>query len=423
MQSKHNSFLNETCLETVHSSGLKIKIVKKAGKSRKTAMLAANFGSINREFEYNGKMITVPNGTAHFLEHKLFEGENGNAFDFYAKTGAKANAFTSNDKTAYYFTCTDKFEENLKILLSFISKPYLTDENVQKEKGIIGQEIRMYEDEPSWQGYFGLIRCLYNDHPVKYDIAGSVEDIAPITVDTLMSCYNTFYQPSNMVLCVAGDVDENVILDACDKYFAPVSCISSINQIMPNEPSSIVCEYAEKTMPVSRPLFYIGIKDNDTNLHGIELAKKEMETEMLCEIMFGTSTKFYKELYDKGIINGEFESVYELSDTFAFYFFGGESDHPQTVLDAIKAQISHFLKTGVPNDRFVQVRNMLYGNIIASCDNVSSTVNTLVSYEFSKREPFDTIDVLKNITPDDIMLRAKKLFCPLNIAMSVIKGE
>lgn len=422
MQIKTDKFTGETCYETTHSSGLKIRIVKKPGKSRKTAMIAANFGSINREFEYNGEFVTIPNGTAHFLEHKLFEGENGNAFDFYAKTGAKANAFTSNDKTAYYFICTDKFEENLSILLSFVSNPYLTDENVEKEKGIIGQEIRMYEDEPSWQGYFGLIGCLYKDHPVKYDIAGTVEDIAPITVDTLMSCYNTYYDPSNMVLAVCGDVEVDKVIELCDKYIKPTSN-KKVNQIIPMEKQGIVKEYSEKKMPVSRPLFYIGIKDNDTNLSGMDLAKKEVEIQMLCEMLFGTSTDFYKSLYDSGIINEEFESVYEMSDTFAFYFFGGESDKPEKVLDAIKQTIKKFFETDFDNDRFLQVRNALYGSIIMSCDNVSKIVNSLVSSEFSKREPFDKAAAIKQVTAEDIIARANKLFDPLDIAMSVIKGE
>lgn len=422
MQINRNEFLNETCLETTHSSGLKIRIVKKPGKSRKTAMLATKFGSINRNFEYNGELITIPNGTAHFLEHKLFEGKHGNAFDFYAKTGAKANAYTSNDKTAYYFVCTDKFEENLSILLSFVSNPYLTDENVEKEKGIIGQEIKMYDDDPTWQGYFGLIRCLYKDHPVKYDIAGSVEDIAPITVDTLMSCYNTFYHPSNMVLAVCGDIDENRVLELCDEYLKPSDSIT-ISQILPRESEGVVTPVMEKIMPVARPLFNIGIKDLDTELSGIELAKKEMEIEMLTEIMFGPSTPFYKNLYDKGVINSEFDSAYELSDTFAFVCFAGESDEPQTVLQAIRDEIDKFFKSGFTHDRFVQVRNTLYGCIIASCDNVSTIAGNLVSAEFSRRDPFDRAEVLKTLTPDDIMNRAKKLFCPLDIAMSVIKGE
>lgn len=422
MQTKYNKTMDETCLETVHSSGLTIRIVKKPGKSRKTAMLAAKFGSINREFEYNGKFITVPNGTAHFLEHKLFEGKNGNAFDYYAKTGAKANAYTSNDKTAYYFICTDKFDENLEILLSFISNPYLTDENVEKEKGIIGQEIKMYEDEPSWQGYFGLIGCLYGKHPVKYDIAGTVEDIAPITVDTLMSCYNTFYHPSNMVLSVVGDVDENKVTELCDKYFAAGQDIK-INQKIDMEPQGVVKEYTEKIMPVARPIFHIGIKDNDTNLSGTELAKKETEIEMLTEILFGSSTAFYKELYDKGVINSEFETEYEMSDTFAFCLLAGESDKPMYVLERVKQEISKFLEEGVTEERFKQVRNTLYGEIISSCDNVSQIASMLMTSKLSDREPFDRAEILAKITPDDILNRAKKLFSPLDIAISVIKGE
>ncbi len=422
MLTKYNKITGETCLRTVHPSGLTIDIVKKPGKSRKTAMLAAKFGSINREFEYNGKFITVPNGTAHFLEHKLFEGKNGNAFDFYAKTGAKANAYTSNDKTAYYFICTDKFEENLSILLSFVSNPYLTDENVEKEKGIIGQEIKMYDDEPSWQGYFGLIGNLYGTHPVKYDIAGSVEDIAPITVDTLMSCYNTFYHPSNMVLSVVGDVDENKVISLCDKYFSK-SSVNEINQKIDREPQGVIRPYSEKIMPVSRPIFYIGIKDNDTELSGDLLAKKETETEMLMEILFGPSTPFYKELYDKGLINSEFDTEYEMSDTFAFCLLAGESDKPHDVLDRVKLEISKFLKDGVSNQRFIQARNTLYGELIGSCDNVAQISSMLIASEFSNREPFDRAQILANITADDILARAEKLFLPLDISISVIKGE
>lgn len=422
MQSNFNSIVGEGWLYKKHASGLNIYIIKKPGKSRICAQISTRFGSINRKFNCDGKTVTVPNGTAHFLEHKLFEGKNGNAFDFYAKTGAKANAYTSNDKTAYYFTCSDKFEENLDILLSFVSNPYLTDENVEKEKGIIGQEIRMYEDDPSWQGYFGLVKCLYGTHPVKYDIAGTVEDIAPITVDTLMSCYNTFYDPSNMTLCVSGDIDENVVLTACDRYFR-ASAPKAIEQVIEKEPRGVVTAYTEQKMPVSRPIFNIGIKDNDCELSGIDLIKKEVETEMLMEIMFGQSTPFYKKLYDAGIINSEFDDAYEMSETFAFCLFAGESDQPEKVLDAIKEEISLLFKNGIDENRFLQVRNTVYGNIVAALDNVSSIVRDLTNSWFSCAEPFAHATVLKSITPDDIMARAQKLFKDPDIAMSVIKGE
>lgn len=422
MRTEYDRITEETCLETVRPSGLTVRIVKKPGKSRKTAMMAAKFGSINREFEYNGKTVTVPNGTAHFLEHKMFEGKNGNAFDFYAQTGAKANAYTSNDKTAYYFVCTDWFEKNLEILLSFMSNPYLTDENVEKEKGIIGQEIKMYEDEPSWQGYFELIGCLYGTHPVKYDIAGTVDDIAPITVDTLKSCYDTFYAPSNMVLSVVGDVDENSVTELCDKYFPPRKS-REIRQNIPLEPRGIVRPYAEKNMAVSRPLFYIGIKDNEICGDADALARKETEIEMLTEILFGSSTPFYKRLYDDGVINSEFESSYEMSDTFAFMLIAGESDDPQAVLTAVKERIAEFLERGVSAERFVQVRNTLYGELISGCDNVSQIASMLMSTALSGRDPFDRARILSDITPADITARAEKILESPDIAMSVIKGE
>ncbi len=422
MQSNQNTIIGESWLYKKHSSGLNIFIVKKPGKSRIHAQISTRFGSINRNFICDGKTVTVPDGTAHFLEHKLFEGESGNAFDFYAKTGAKANAYTSNDKTAYYFTCSEDFEKNLDILLSFVSNPYLTDENVEKEKGIIGQEIRMYEDDPSWQGYFGLVRNLYGTHPVKYDIAGTVEDIAPITVDTLMSCYNTFYHPSNMMLCVSGDIDENTVLSACDRYFAP-SDTKEIVQDIPMEPHGVVRGYSEKIMPVARPLFNIGIKDNDCDLYGTDLVKKEVETDMLIEILFGQSTPFYKRLYDAGIINNEFDAGFEMSKTFAFCLFAGESDDPQAVLDAIKQEIADLFKNGISEKRFLQVRNTLYGEMVAAGDNVSGIIRSLTNSWFCGAEPFEHATVLRAVTRDDIMARAKKLFENPDISMSVIKGE
>ena len=422
MQNNYNEILGENWIYKKHPSGLNIYIVKKPGKSRICAQISTRFGSVNRMFCYGEEQVVVPNGTAHFLEHKLFEGKNGNAFDFYAKTGAKANAYTSNDKTAYYFTCSDKFEQNLDILLSFVSSPFLTDENVEKEKGIIGQEIRMYEDDPGWQGYFGLIENLYSEHPVKYDIAGSVEDIAPITVDTLMSCYNTFYDPSNMALCISGDIDENVVFAAADKYFKP-SEGKVIKQVIPDEPCGIVREFSEKKMPVARPLFNIGIKDNNCSVVGRELVKKELATEMLLEIMFGQSTPFYKKLYDDGVINSEFDAAFECSETFGFCLFAGESDAPEKVLDAIRDEISGIFKNGISKKRFLQVRNTVYGNIVASLDNVSSIVRILTNSWFDRAEPFTHATVLRELTPDDLMVRAKELFENPDISMSVIKGE
>ncbi len=419
MQTIYNKILDETCFEATHDSGLTVRIVKKPSKTRKTAMLAANFGSIDCEFEYDGKKVKIPNGTAHFLEHKLFEGKNGNAFDYYAKTGAKANAYTSSDRTVYYFTCTDKFEKCLEILLSFVYNPYLTDENVEKEKGIIGQEIRMYEDDPEWQGYYGTICSLYSVHPVKNDIAGTVEDIAPITVDTLTSCYDTFYHPSNMVLTVVGDVDENKVMELCDKI-VPKRPAPKIKRNVPDEPQGVVTEYFEKAMVVSRPIFNIGIKDNDVKLFGYELAKKEIEAEMLLEMLFGASTPFYKELYDSGVINAEFCSEYCASDTYAFCLLAGESDAPEKVKERAVSEIESFLKNGVDKERFVRIRNTMYGELVSSFDDVSRIGSALIKTHLFGCEPFVRAQILSEITEKDIENRARALFCPLNMTLSVI---
>ena len=202
-----------------HSSGVTIFYYPTPNKSKSCAMIATRFGSINRVFQKRDseEWMTAPDGIAHFLEHKLFEGPQGNAFDFYAKTGAKANAYTSNDKTAYYFIAADRFYDSLEILLQFIKNPYFTPENVEKEKGIIGQEIRMYDDEATWRGYLALTKALYQKHPVRIDIAGTEESIAPITDQTLYDCYNVFYDNSNLALFIAGDLELDKILGLCDK--------------------------------------------------------------------------------------------------------------------------------------------------------------------------------------------------------------
>ena len=200
--------LGETLYEYVHESGLKVLFVKKPGYNKKTAMFGTNYGSIDNVFKVQGsdKEIVVPDGIAHFLEHKLFEQEDGNMLDKFSKLGASPNAFTSFNQTVYYFSCADLFEENFRMLLSYVQNPWLTDENVEKEKGIIGQEIRMYEDNPNWRVFFNLLDCLYVNHPVKLDIAGSIESISKITKELLYDCYHTFYTPSNMVVVVVGDL-------------------------------------------------------------------------------------------------------------------------------------------------------------------------------------------------------------------------
>ena len=407
----------------IHPSGLTVYFMKKQEKAKKAAMIAAKFGSINYTFTApDGRSVTVPNGTAHFLEHKLFEGEKGNAFDFYAKTGAKANAYTSNDKTAYYFVCSDRFEENLDVLLSFVTHPFLTEENVEKEKGIIAQEIKMYEDEPGWQGYFTMVQGLYQNHPIRRDIAGTVEDIYSLTPEILMDCYRTFYHPGNLVLSVVGDVEKETVLKAIDKYF-PGTTPLKIGAMPIEEPDAAGQRYTEKSMLVSKPIFHLGFKDNDTAVSGFELSKKEMEVDILLEYLFGKSSPFYKEMYEAGTINSEFDCWYDLSDYFSFCAINGESDDPRAVEQCAFKHIALLKEQGIDEGRFRAIRNGLYGALVMETDHAYSMANRLMGNYLNGAETFDAIDALQKICPEDLLKRAEKMFAEERSCLSVINPK
>ncbi len=404
----------------IHPSGLTVYFMKKQEKAKKAAMIAAKFGSINYTFTApDGRSVTVPNGTAHFLEHKLFEGETGNAFDFYAKTGAKANAYTSNDKTAYYFVCSDRFEENLDVLLSFVTHPFLTEENVEKEKGIIAQEIKMYEDEPGWQGYFTMVQGLYQNHPIRRDIAGTVEDIYSLTPEILMDCYRTFYHPGNLVLSVVGDVEKETVIKAIDRYF-PDTAPLKMGPMPIEEPDAAGERYTEKSMLVSKPIFHLGFKDNDTAVSGFELSKKEMEVEILLEYLFGKSSEFYKEMYEAGVINSEFDCWYDLSDYFSFCVINGESDDPRAVERCAFKHIALLKEQGIDEGRFRAIRNGLYGALVMETDHAYSMANRIVGNYLNGAETFDAIDALQKIVPEDLLCRAEKMFAEERSCLSVI---
>ncbi len=420
-QTFHSNICRAEYEKIVHPSGLTVYFMKMQEKAKKAAMISAKFGSINYTFKTReGRSVTVPNGTAHFLEHKLFEGKNGGAFDYYAKTGAKANAYTSNDKTAYYFVCSQQFEENLDVLLSFISNPYLTEQNVEKEKGIIAQEIKMYEDEPGWQGYFTMVQGLYQNHPIRRDIAGTVEDIYSLTPEILMDCYRTFYHPANMVLAVAGDVEKEAVLKAVDRYFKSESDATDLFQPI-EEPEESGVFYTEKEMLVSKPIFHLGFKDSETELSGFALSKKEMEVEILLEYLFGRSSPFYKELYEKGLINQNFDCWYDLSDYFSFCVISGESDDPKAVEREALKQLTELQKKGIDEARFKEIRNGLYGSIIIETDQAYPMVNRIVGNYLNRQETFDALDALLEIRSEDLLMRARKMFKENARCLSVIQ--
>lgn len=407
-----------------HASSLPIYYFPMPGKAKAGAMIFTKFGSVNCNFKTEDmqEYFDLPDGIAHFLEHKLFEGKDGNAFDFYAATGAKANAYTSNDRTAYYFTTTDGFYESLDILLRFVKHPYFTEENVEKEKGIIAQEIKMYDDEPTWQGYLSMVQGLYHNHPVRIDIAGTVETIGTITDKMLYDCYNAFYDNRNMVLCIAGDLSLDAILEVCDKHLG-TSKSNTVSEKTVDEPRDAVKKSVTTEMVVAKPIFYLGVKDPDTEYLGKAFCKKEMETQLLLNIVFGQSTAFYKEIYRSGLINAEFSCDYENGRNFGFLVFAGESDDAEKVQAEILREMKRVLQDGISEEQFVQARNALYGTALRDMDDAYGVISRFVNCQMHDVDIFEPMKALENITLSDVSARAKAWFDDPVTTLSVVKKK
>ena len=412
-----NRRLKEKLLYRRHPAGLDVYIVPKAGYSSQYAIFGTKYGSIDNRFTDGQNVTVVPEGIAHFLEHKLFESEDGDAFSRYAKTGASANAYTSFDRTCYLFSCTDRFADSLEILLDFVQAPYFTEQTVQKEQGIIGQEIRMYDDDPNWQVLFGLLRGMYHTHPVKIDIAGTQESISHITADLLYRCYRSFYNLHNMVLCVAGDIDPSVVTDATDRLLKPAPPMK-VKSILEPEPDTVTAHRVEKKLSVSVPLFDIGFKD--TPAEGPELARREIVTEILLEILGGDASPLYRRLYDKGLINASFGLEYFSGRSFGASVIGGESRRPDEVADEVQAEIDRLRREGIRQADFDAARKSVYGRLATQFDSVEQVANAVAACHFAGLGPFDLVDAVASVTPEDLAERLESHFSPDRCVLSVV---
>ncbi|OAJ74220.1 zinc protease, partial [Brevibacillus sp. SKDU10] len=297
--------LNETLYHEKLPNGLSVYLLPKEGFSKTYAVFTTRYGSNDSHFRLNNQeTINVPDGIAHFLEHKLFEKEDRDVFQDFSRNGASYNAFTSFNRTAYLFSSTDKVEENLKILLDFVQEPYFSEASVEKEKGIIGQEIQMYDDNPDWKVYVNLLKAMYQKYPVRIEIAGTIETITPITKDMLYQCYETFYHPSNMVLFVVGGFDKDQIGELIRsnqqaKNFPPAPIIE---RFFPEEPLEVGEKLVEAHLSVAIPKIYIGFKEAKNQLFGEELLKRELTTKLMLDLLFGNSSSFYQRYYDEGLL-------------------------------------------------------------------------------------------------------------------------
>lgn len=421
MQKRYDSFTGEYLYSKKHESGLSIFIMPRKGYSSNYAIFGTRYGSVDSKFIVPGedKVTEVPDGIAHYLEHKMFDQPDGsNVFEKFAKYGANANAFTSFNMTAYLFSASDNVKENVKTLMDYVQTPHFTDESVLKEQGIIGQEIKMYDDNAPWRVFFNLLGCLYVNNPVKLDIAGTVESISRITSGLLYKCYNTFYNLSNMAIFVTGDFEPEEMLEVIESSIKKNEPFDErIERIYPDEPDEIAKPYAEQSISVAQPLFMIGWKDIDVGYGGEKLLKKSIEMEILCELLFGKSTKLYNDLYSKGLINSTFSVEYNPQIVYGFTAIEGESPDPKKVYEYILDEIE---KADLNEEDFRRVKKVVWGDFIRSFNDIEGYAHCFMTEFFTDSDYFDYPKVFETVSFEDVKNRLKSHFVRNRAALSVI---
>ena len=419
MEKKLYERIGEEVFRATLPNGLPVYIVPKKGFSRKYALFATRYGGMDMRFEKDGQWLDTPAGIAHYLEHKMFDTEEGNALQELAKNGAEPNAFTSNAITCYYFDATEKFYESLEILLSFVSVPYFTDESVQKEQGIIAQEIGMIEDNPEWQVYKQLMQALYHTSPARTPVAGSVESISHITAQTLYDCHKAFYTPANMCLVVVGDVK-------------PERIIASVNQILPAKSGPLIRRdygaeeeltaaehFVSAAMEVSMPTFLVGFKCPPQ--HGGEQQHRFTAIgELACDVLMGESSPLYARLYAEGLINGSFGAAFDLLPGASYVYAGGDSKDPQAVAEAILAEAQRLVSQGVDGDYYRRVVNANFGAALKALNSFESIAVSMAEGCFQGYDPYRFPEVYDSITVEDVLDFLRQNMTRDHMALSVI---
>lgn len=426
MQIIENSKVKEKLYVEKLENGLTVMIMPKKNIQKKYMIWATNFGSIDNKFiAPNDKEETnIPDGVAHFLEHKMFEQQNGtNSLDTLTALGVNANAYTTTDHTCYLFECTDNFYPAMDELMDYVQNPYFTDQNVEKEKGIIGQEIQMYDDYPSWAVYMNAMKCMYKNNPIIIDIAGSIESISKIDKEVLYKCYNTFYHPSNMVMCFAGDFEPEALIEEVKKRLKPTEKHGEIKRIYPEEPEQIVKKENTQNMEVSMPIFVIGIKDviDNKNCTSSSIVKKHIAIEILLNMLIGKSSKLYKELYEAELITGEPYLDYEFSKQYAHVSITGQSNDPKKVLEKFEAEIKQMKENDIDLAHFQRVKNMIYGNYVKEYDDVAEICRMFVGDYMKGINSFEYIEEYEQVTPEYTKQVLEEVFKDDKTVLSIVE--
>lgn len=412
---------NEKYYRYQTASGYRVCVIPKKGYSKTYALFGTRYGSMDTECRPldGSEPFAIPDGTAHFMEHKLFEGETEDAFVRYSRTGADANAFTTFDRTVYLFSCTGNFEASFDILLDFVTHPYFTEQTVAKEQGIIGQEIKMYDDSPDWGVVINLLQALFVNNPVRIDTAGTVESIAQITPKILYQCYNTFYNPENMIIVVCGDVDPASVFRQCEKSLK-ARPHRELARVLPTEPEEVGQARVVRKMSVSKPQFLIGYKEV-TPRTGLAGVRTGILTDVLLEALFGKSSEFYEELYEKGLIGNDFQIGYDCGIGYGVSMIGGESDDPDAVLRAVKETVQRAARAGVDEKSFTRARRKHYAAMLKRLNDVEDTALMMMDFDLFGVEFADVLKIFDEITPEDCQKRLQEDFAECRCALSIIE--
>lgn len=416
-----NAFLREKYYYIDHKSGLQIYVFPKC-LSTCYALFATKYGAVDNCFRIEGKGAyqRMPDGIAHFLEHKLFETEDDVTTDArFAALGASSNAFTSADMTAYEFSCTENVYESLAVLLEFVSEPYFTKENIAKEQGIIDQEIDMGDDAPMRRLYYELLNALYTVNPTRINVCGTHASIAEITPEHLYTCYRAFYQPSNMFLVVCGDVTPERVLALADEKITAGPSLA-VERREEAEPPRIAQKIRYATMQIARPLFAIGVKDDCGNFGTAESVRRSLVLRIAGDWLFGSSSSFFEAAYRDGLLNNRFSAEYENYRTCGFFLFSGETDKPKEVYQRIIEELAAFQKAALPREDFSRIQKALYAEYIRDFDSTEEIANNLLSYRIFGVDLFDVGDIIHHITYEETVETIRSFFAEERFGMAVL---
>ena len=413
-----NKSINEKMYKYILDNGMKVLIIPKENTNKKYVIWGTKFGSIDNHFiePVNKREVKVPDGVAHYLEHKMFEQKSGvDSLYTLMALGLDANAYTTNDHTAYLFSGCENFYKGLDELMDYVQNPYFTDQNVEKERGIIGQEIGMYDDDPFWKLYLNTMKCLYKNNPITLDIAGTVESISKITKEILYDCYTTFYHPSNMTMCISGNFNPDELIEEVKKRLIPHEKVGKIIRIYPEYENDINEKRKEATMKINMPMFMIGYRDFAKDEDKI---KKDVAQKIIYNSILGKCSKIYNEMYERGLLFHEIDFDYEFSDEYAHTMLSGETKNIDEVYEIITNALENI---EISKEDFERSKKRLYGEYVGSFEDVEDVGRMVLADSMKGINSFDYINEINNITLEECKKIQKQIFKKEKAVLSIVK--